>query len=356
MKNKKMEKYINLDFKKTPLRIENTTLYRIKSFLKSVIILGSCVGIYLTSSTLYVLYNNKAQNLTNDFDTDKVIDDNGNEIEVDDNGQINPYPVSDEEKQQVISKYKQFLSNEAKNFGITDVINKIISVDCIQIREQIIEDTYKNYLITIKFETTDKKNNSNTYELQYYADKDFSLTTTDQSDVNKLNELINYLQNPDYCALYNLNQMSELSKEIMDILINRGNKDISFVGQSIKTQHNSGDTLYLIPVYHTDGKIDVWTTSIQSTQDLEFEFGSWYEDQLAPEKAFIEQLAGKDEYFTKTEKSSGSSLTEINSILQEYQDSNKDAEEDEKEQAQNQKKEYNFYIYIDKFYSEIIEK
>ena len=72
-------------------------------FLKVTSKILVLVAVYQIAVSLYLINANKEQNFTNDFDTDSVIQDpNGNDFETDDNGQINPFPVTNEEKKAII--------------------------------------------------------------------------------------------------------------------------------------------------------------------------------------------------------------------------------------------------------------
>ena len=261
-------------------------------FLKVTSKLLLLVAVYQTVISLYLTNANKEQNFTNDFDTDSVIQDpNGNDFETDDNGQINPFPVTDEEKKAIINKIKNAIAQDAKNYGVTDKIVSIDGVNLVKINQIETSGTFSNYLYSIRFSTASSK-----YDMQFWADNVFLMSEEDKSDVDKLNEFYSFILSPDNCALFNISPMNEMSAQIMNILKQRGS-DVSFVGEAIWATASSNDIIYKIPVYNNDGTVVVWTSTIAQTKQIDNE-------GLTAEEALIKQLQeGKVEYFSPVDQS-----------------------------------------------------
>ena len=309
--------------------------FEIKNTLKKAVITFLALGIYFSITDIYVNSQNKANTITDDFSIGNVIEDElGNNIEIDENGQINPYPINKEEQNKVIDNFKKFSADQFKNWNIDGEISKIISVDSLQINEVVTAGTFMNYLVTVKLEVIDERENTNVIEMQFFADQDFVFSTSDQSDIDKLNEVMAYLNNPDMCGIYNVTTMSDMAEEIKNLLIERGNKNIYFVGDVIWAQRNSGDIIYKIPVYNNDGTITIWSTTIDKTLDIDAE-------GLAPEQAFLNQLEGNGDYFTASEETNNTDLITINSILSEFQQDQENASDennlDDEEEDFNEK-------------------
>lgn len=309
--------------------------FEIKNTLKKAVIAFLALGIYFSITDIYVNSQNKANTITDDFSIGNVIEDElGNNIEIDENGQINPYPINKEEQNKIIENFKKFSADQFKNWNIDGEISKIISVDSLQINEVITAGTFMNYLVTVKLEVIDERKNTNVIEMQFFADQDFVFSTSDQSDIDKLNEVMAYLNNPDMCGIYNVTTMSDMAEEIKNLLIERGNKNIYFVGDVIWAQRNSGDIIYKIPVYNNDGTITIWSTTIDKTLDIDAE-------GLAPEQAFLNQLEGNGDYFSASEETNNTDLITINSILSEFQQDQENASDennlDDEEEDFNEK-------------------
>ena len=296
--------------------------FEIKNTLKKAVIAFLALGIYFSITDIYVNSQNKANTITDDFSIGNVIEDElGNNIEIDENGQINPYPINKEEQNKIIENFKKFSADQFKNWNIDGEISKIISVDSLQINEVVTAGTFMNYLVTVKLEVIDERENTNVIEMQFFADQDFVFSTSDQSDIDKLNEVMAYLNNPDMCGIYNVTTMSDMAEEIKNLLIERGNKNIYFVGDVIWAQRNSGDIIYKIPVYNNDGTITIWSTTIDKTLDIDAE-------GLAPEQAFLNQLEGNGDYFSASEETNNTDLITINSILSEFQQDQENASDE----------------------------
>ena len=309
--------------------------FEIKNTLKKAVITFLALGIYFSITDIYVNSQNKANTITDDFSIGNVIEDElGNNIEIDENGQINPYPINKEEQNKIIENFKKFSADQFKNWNIDGEISKIISVDSLQINEVVTAGTFMNYLVTVKLEVIDERENTNVIEMQFFADQDFVFSTSDQSDIDKLNEVMAYLNNPDMCGIYNVTTMSDMAEEIKNLLIEHGNKNIYFVGDVIWAQRNSGDIIYKIPVYNNDGTITIWSTTIDKTLDIDAE-------GLAPEQAFLNQLEGNGDYFSASEETNNTDLITINSILSEFQQDQENASDennlDEEEEDFNEK-------------------
>lgn len=309
--------------------------FEIKNTLKKAVIIFLALGIYFSITDIYVNSQNKANTITDDFSIGNVIEDElGNNIEIDENGQINPYPINKEEQNKIIENFKKFSADQFKNWNIDGEISKIISVDSLQINEVVTAGTFMNYLVTVKLEVIDERENTNVIEMQFFADQDFVFSTSDQSDIDKLNEVMAYLNNPDMCGIYNVTTMSNMAEEIKNLLIERGNKNIYFVGDVIWAQRNSGDIIYKIPVYNNDGTITIWSTTIDKTLDIDAE-------GLAPEQAFLNQLEGNGDYFSASEETNNTDLITINSILSEFQQDQENASDennlDDEEEDFNEK-------------------
>ena len=277
-------------------------MWILKVFTEAVLV----VAVYMTGVELYLAQANKEQTLTDDFDTDNTIKDpNGNHIETDENGQINPFPVTDEEKQAVIEKITNSIAQDAQNYGVKDKIVSIDAVSVVQINQVATSGTFSNYLYSIRFSTT-----SNTYDMQFWADNLFAMSEEEKSDIDKLNEFYNFILSPDNCALFNIAPMSESSIQIKNVLNERGN-NVAFVGETIWATANSGDIIYKIPVYNQDGTTVVWTSTIQSTPQIDA-LG------LTAEEALLKQFSDGTEYFSPINQSQ-QNVAEIQEILTEFQ-------------------------------------
>lgn len=74
---------------------------------------------------------------------------------------------------------------------------------------------------------------------------------------------------------------------------------------------NSGDIIYKIPVYNQDGTTVVWTSTIQSTPQIDA-LG------LTAEEALLAQFSGGTEYFSPINQSQ-QNVAKIQEILTEFQ-------------------------------------
>lgn len=304
-KNVKEEKYI------APQKKSNKAIVA-SGLIKKVAAVMICIGLWQNGNAIYLNLSNGDRTTGDDFTLDGVIDDpNGNDIETDDDSnQINPFPVTDEEKQEALNQIKAYIAQDSSNFGITEQVAEIISISSFQLDDVIQNGTFTNYLVSLKFATE----NGTTYDMQFYADQNFALSTDQMSDINKLNELLSFLQNPDMCGLFNITSMDEDTQEIMAILNDRGN-DVLYVGDTQWATARNGSIIYKIPIYNNDGSITVWTSDISSTTDIDLNYSS-------PAKAFIAQLNGEaDNLFSRTEENSANnnSLSTINKILDDFQ-------------------------------------
>ena len=263
-------------------------------FLKVTSELLVLVAVYQIAVSLYLTNANKEQNFTNDFDTGSVIQDpNGNGFETDDNGQINPFPVTDKEKKAIINNIKNAIARDAKNFKINEQVESIDGVNLVKINQIETSGTFLNYLYSIRFSTASSK-----YDMQFWADNVFLMSEEDKSDVDKLNEFYKFIfsTNDCDCALYNIAPMNAMSAQIMNILNKRGS-DVAFVGEVIWARASSNDIIYKIPVYNNDGTVVVWTSTIAQTKQIDNE-------GLTAEEALIKQLQEENvEYFSPVDQS-----------------------------------------------------
>lgn len=261
-------------------------------FLKVTSELLLLVAVYQAVISLYLTNANKEQNFTNDFGTGSVIQDpNGNGFETDDNGQINPFPVTDEEKKAIINNIKNAIARDAKNFNINEQVESIDGVNLVKINQIETSGTFSNYLYSIRFSTASSK-----YDMQFWADNVFLMSEEDKSDVDKLNEFYSFILSPNDCALFNIAPMNEMSAQIMNILNKRGS-DVAFVGEVIWARASSNDIIYKIPVYNNDGTVVVWTSTIAQTKQIDNE-------GLTAEEALIKQLQEENvEYFSPVDQS-----------------------------------------------------
>lgn len=299
-KNKKTKEIKPKEYKPPKKKIKGMGV--LKSFTKVLLVFA----VYTACVEFYLAQANKEQTLTNDFDTENSIkDENGNNIETDENGQINPFPVTDEEKQAVIEKITNSIAQDAQNYGVKDKIVSIDAVSVVQINQVATSGTFSNYLYSIRFSTT-----SNTYDMQFWADNLFAMSEEEKSDIDKLNEFYNFILSPDNCALFNIAPMSESSIQIKNVLNERGN-NVAFVGETIWATANSGDIIYKIPVYNQDGTTVVWTSTIQSTPQIDA-LG------LTAEEALLKQFSDGTEYFSPINQSQ-QNVAEIQEILTEFQ-------------------------------------
>ena len=104
--------------------------------------------------------------------------------------------------------------------------------------------------------------------MQFYADQNFNLSTDQMSDLDKLNEVVSYLQDPDMCGLYNISCMSKDYQKIKELLIERG-YNVLYVGDSQWAAAKDGSIIYKIPVYNSDGSITVWSSDIETTTSID---------------------------------------------------------------------------------------
>lgn len=261
-------------------------------FLKVTSGLVLLVAVYQAAISLYLTNVNKEQNFANDFGTGSVIQDpNGNGFETDDNGQINPFPVTDKEKKTIINNIKNAIARDAKNFNINEQVESIDGVNLVKINQIETSGTFSNYLYSIRFSTASSK-----YDMQFWADNVFLMSEEDKSDVDKLNEFYKFIFSSNDCALYNIAPMNAMSAQIMNILNERGS-DVAFVGEVIWATASSNDIIYKIPVYNNDGTVVVWTSTIAQTKQIDNE-------GLTAEEALIKQLQeGNVEYFSPVDQS-----------------------------------------------------
>ena len=262
------------------------------------------------SNELYISWMNSKNTVTiDDFPPDQVIVGQPNEdVEFDDEGKVDPYPVSEEEKQQILQQMQSYIAQDAANFGIEGQISKILSLSSFQLDEVLQSGTFTNYLVSLKFMVE-----NTVYDMQFYADKNFNLSTDQMSDLDKLNEVVSYLQDPDMCGLYNISCMSKDYQKIKELLIERG-YNVLYVGDSQWAAAKDGSIIYKIPVYNSDGSITVWSSDIETTTSIDISYAT-------PEQAFLAQLQEEEEeaLFSPQAAAENDNFIAVNNVLAEFQ-------------------------------------
>lgn len=318
-KNVKKGKYI------APQKKSNKTIVA-SGLIKKIALVLICIGLAKNGNAIYLNLSNGDRTTVNDFTTSETIDNsNENDFETDNSGNIKPFPVTDEEKQEALNQIKAYIAQDSSNFGITEQVAEIMSISSFQLNDVIQNGTFTNYLVSLKFVTKNKA----TYDMQFYADQNFTLSTDQMSDINKLNELLKYLQNPDMCGLFNITAMNEDAQEIMTVLNDRGN-DVLYVGDTQWATANDGSIIYKIPVYNNDGSITIWASDISSTPEIDLNYSS-------PTKAFIAQLNDENDeasnLFSQTNLTINQSLKTINDILINFQETENEQENQQESQT-----------------------
>lgn len=270
--------------------------------------------IYTNGFDIYLSSKNTTQNIQNDFDVDNTIENpfGEEEIETDENGQIIVDVSTDEEKQEILQKIKDLILRDSNNYGQNLVgIKDIISIDEIPLKEIAEENTFDNYLISIKFETI----NNEIYDMQFYADVPFELPEIELTSLDKISELIKYLNDSNKTAIYGYSQESQIRQEIKGLIEDKLDTEIFYVGEPFFYKINSGDLLYRIPAYYKDKNNQI-NIVLYSTIDTAINIMA---QDLEPQQMLIDYLKNSEENtFTQTIIKNGTSFQSINSILSSY--------------------------------------
>ena len=317
--------YFNNKSKKSSTNKENKKIYNelnlatkpsyksklITKIAKRFVFIVLATSIYTNLFNLYLASQNQTQNIQTDFDVDHTFDDD--ELETDENGQIIVDVSTDEEKEQILQKLKDLIMRDSANYGQNFVsIKKVISIDQISMKDIAINNTFDNYLISIKFETI----NNEIYDMQFYADAPFELSDESSTSLDKISELIKYLNDPNKTAIFGYTKETQTREEIKNLVEKKLNKEILFVGEMFYYTKNSGDFVYKMPLYYLDenGQINtlLYSTSINSTFEI-------IAQGLDPEHALLAQLNGEgEEYFIEESSTNNTSFNSINKIISSY--------------------------------------
>lgn len=317
--------YFNNKSKKSSTNKENKKIYNelnlatkpsyksklITKIAKRFVFIVLATSIYTNLFNLYLASQNQTQNIQTDFDVDHTFDDD--ELETDENGQIIVDVSTDEEKEQILQKLKDLIMRDSANYGQNFVsIKKIISIDQISMKDIAIGNTFDNYLISIKFETI----NNEIYDMQFYADAPFELSDESSTSLDKISELIKYLNDPNKTAIFGYTKETQTREEIKNLVEKKLNKEILFVGEMFYYTKNSGDFVYKMPLYYLDenGQINtlLYSTSINSTFEI-------IAQGLDPEHALLAQLNGEsEEYFIEESSTNNTSFNSINKVISSY--------------------------------------
>ena len=317
--------YFNNKSKKSSTNKENKKIYNelnlatkpsynsklITKIAKRFVFIVLATSIYTNLFNLYLASQNQTQNIQTDFDVDHTFDDD--ELETDENGQIIVDVSTDEEKEQILQKLKDLIMRDSANYGQNFVsIKKIISIDQISMKDIAIDNTFDNYLISIKFETI----NNEIYDMQFYADAPFELSDESSTSLDKISELIKYLNDPNKTAIFGYTKETQTREEIKNLVEKKLNKEILFVGEMFYYTKNSGDFVYKMPLYYLDenGQINtlLYSTSINSTFEI-------IAQGLDPEHALLAQLNGEsEEYFIEESSTNNTSFNSINKVISSY--------------------------------------
>lgn len=317
--------YFNNKSKKSSTNKENKKIYNelnlatkpsynsklITKIAKRFVFIILATSIYTNLFNLYLASQNQTQNIQTDFDVDHTFDDD--ELETDENGQIIVDVSTDEEKEQILQKLKDLIMRDSANYGQNFVsIKKVISIDQISMKDIAIDNTFDNYLISIKFETI----NNEIYDIQFYADAPFELSDESSTSLDKISELIKYLNDPNKTAIFGYTKETQTRGEIKNLVEKKLNKEILFVGEMFYYTKNSGDFVYKMPLYYLDenGQINtlLYSTSINSTFEI-------IAQGLDPEHALLAQLNGEsEEYFIEESSTNNTSFNSINKVISSY--------------------------------------
>ena len=317
--------YFNNKSKKSSTNKENKKIYNelnlatkpsynsklITKIAKRFVFIILATSIYTNLFNLYLASQNQTQNIQTDFDVDHTFDDD--ELETDENGQIIVDVSTDEEKEQILQKLKDLIMRDSANYGQNFVsIKKVISIDQISMKDIAIDNNFDNYLISIKFETI----NNEIYDIQFYADAPFELSDESSTSLDKISELIKYLNDPNKTAIFGYTKETQTRGEIKNLVEKKLNKEILFVGEMFYYTKNSGDFVYKMPLYYLDenGQINtlLYSTSINSTFEI-------IAQGLDPEHALLAQLNGEsEEYFIEESSTNNTSFNSINKVISSY--------------------------------------
>ena len=318
--------YFNNKSKKSSTNKENKKIYSelnlatkpsynsklITKIAKRFVFIILATSIYTNLFNLYLASQNQTQNIQTDFDVDHTFDDD-DELETDENRQIIVDVSTDEEKEQILQKLKDLIMRDSANYGQNFVsIKKVISIDQILMKDIAIDNTFDNYLISIKFETI----NNEIYDMQFYADAPFELSDESSTSLDKISELIKYLNDPNKTAIFGYTKETQTREEIKNLVEKKLNKELLFVGEMFYYTKNSGDFVYKMPLYYLDenGQINtlLYSTSINSTFEI-------IAQGLDPEHALLAQLNGEgEEYFIEESSTNNTSFNSINKVISSY--------------------------------------
>lgn len=321
--SKNLKKDKKSDYKnsfKPPLKHNYSYNISLKLMKTATICLMS-FSIYFNSVELYLASQNKIQNLTPDFDVGNTIeDDTGeNDFEVDDNGQINTDVSTDEEKEEILNKLYNLILRDCKNFGINiSSIKTLLSIDQIQMKDEVVSQTFDNYLISIKFQG----NNDKIYDMQFFADTTFEFAKENMSSLDKIGNVVEFLNNPNKSALFGYSYMNNYRTEMKSLVEENLKQKIDYVGEMFYYIKISGDLVYKIPFYFKnasgENQILVYSTSIDTTLDITAK-------NLDPEEALLSQLKGSGEkYYTEEIVTNSQDIKNINNIISSYQENEKE--------------------------------
>ncbi len=281
---------------------EETTKKKKKSVLKKVGIAFACViGVPALGVAAFLGYNFIQTRIYNSnpphkdpHTPDHVIDDNGNDVEIDNNGQIDMDTISEAERAALSNSFTSLIiqdANSRSDYNI-DEVSGLISFYLLPYNLCDENNEYDKYFLSILFEADDEL-----YTLNYLTGKDFESEAELSKDY--FFDFLNYL-NYD-CALDSCQKMSENGQKIKGAL---GDETL-YVGDDYLGYFKDGSDYYFIPTYTTSGE---GTTYYAQASELD------YYDQIPMELLQSELKAGKVESFSSTPFDKSENLQKVADI------------------------------------------
>ncbi len=253
-------------------KIENKKINKSKkkTVFKAV---GIPVVVIALAGSAFLLYNCIANNHYNStppakdpFTSDHVWDNNGNDIQIGDDGNIITDQLSETDKQILTAQMKNLVLQDANSRleNSIDSVDDILSISLLPYNLFEKDNEFDKYYLSILF--SDK---GETYTLNYLTGKDSPVTTQDfckdSSSKDTFADFIHFLNYE--CALDTCEKMNGSALAVKNAL----QGDVVHVGNTYCGYEKSGDEYYYIPIYHQDGTCTIynsWTSPIDG-QDLD---------------------------------------------------------------------------------------
>lgn len=248
MAKKQYKKYLPISEKIRRLKAKEK-----RNYLKLVPATLALVALgYLVSNNIHAWRINNLPPSSDPFTSDKVFDDNGNDLEWQD-GQIVFDKMTKEEKTLLLKKFSELVLKDA-NSRIYDEskaisrIKDILSVSLLPCNLNDETNELDKYYLSILFQA----DNDDLFSLNYLTGKDFESRA--ETSKEYFIDFINFLNYE--CALDTCSTMSDAAQRILT-----KTEGALFVGEAYWGFRPSGAECYFVPVYSKNGGIAYYAPS-----------------------------------------------------------------------------------------------